>query len=870
MPDAQPSILDLIEMRRWKRALFTSFTLSLTFFECYVLPRLRAQGCKKIDIYVDALGYRDSLVEQRSRHAGRDYSIHPVLVDAGIFHPKLVYLWADSGEDDFLLVGSGNLTHSGHGGSLEVFEALRANLHALAFGQAADFFAVLAQRQYQTFGSSEKPLAGVQRRMTALAKKFPNVQDVQFIHSLSEPALFQMIRYLDGRDVEEMLVMSPYHNPEAEPIKKLVDATRPARLLVSLDGMSKTSPFPFEKTSTWGCEVRAVVALDEAQRFAHAKWYEWRMRDHAVCLTGSFNATTESFATCRNVECGVIRRLDAPSDMWTESEPRPFKKQVFPRTRSDGQMLAAATLTGTELKGQVFGFSFEGASDWIFILQNGDLAPTTPQALQVDAEGKFSAEVAHRIDVALESAMQIHMESGALSARGWVALPNILNIAPEQRSLLSMLSEIERGSESATGFTSLLYIVMDEIKGLSARAVPRDAGQPGNKGKPAGADEHDWTASPRENITDDPAALNKSPHDRLLSVLASGQRGGAMWGALGEVLLGSGTTSTKGDMDGPLSGGNQPRPRLLRFVPETEDESSQAEAEAETLRCALREFDTLVAQSRASLLKLLRLERVKCEESTSTLLDLAQLERFWLHVTLRALVGPLNDTPMAIFQLGEWMHKTVDLPFNDAALASLLTDFAGCAAVLASQLTAKTDDFQAAIAIGRHPSRPARTVHYLEAACNGAPDIEKTLLRATGWLDSQIGNELVDGAVDGALAALALALRKPTPRSRVAQFLLERPSATMPSAWLPLPEKSVQLLRSAIRVVVKGKPYGEVDVKALMRCPMCHNSLCKTEASGDERRPDPTLLAELKLFNVAACIACHKPLITASALPPNS
>jgi len=45
MQEQHPSILDLIGSRRVLRAVFTSFTLSLTYFENYILPKLQAQGC---------------------------------------------------------------------------------------------------------------------------------------------------------------------------------------------------------------------------------------------------------------------------------------------------------------------------------------------------------------------------------------------------------------------------------------------------------------------------------------------------------------------------------------------------------------------------------------------------------------------------------------------------------------------------------------------------------------------------------------------------------------------------------------------------------------------------------------------------------
>jgi hypothetical protein len=66
------SQLDFIASRRWEKALFTTYALSLTFFEAYLLPQLRKAGCEQIFILADVEGYRGSLMELKSRHVGQE------------------------------------------------------------------------------------------------------------------------------------------------------------------------------------------------------------------------------------------------------------------------------------------------------------------------------------------------------------------------------------------------------------------------------------------------------------------------------------------------------------------------------------------------------------------------------------------------------------------------------------------------------------------------------------------------------------------------------------------------------------------------------------------------------------------------------
>lgn len=93
------SQLDLISEGKWERAVFFTFALSLTYFETYVLPRLRQAGCQHVSIVVDSVGYRRSMMERRAKQVGLEYSVIPVHIPGGVFHPKVTYLSGASSPD---------------------------------------------------------------------------------------------------------------------------------------------------------------------------------------------------------------------------------------------------------------------------------------------------------------------------------------------------------------------------------------------------------------------------------------------------------------------------------------------------------------------------------------------------------------------------------------------------------------------------------------------------------------------------------------------------------------------------------------------------------------------------------------------------
>lgn len=133
--------LDLVRAAPWSNVLFTTYALSLSFFEAVVVDALVRGGAKNPLILSDTEGIRAGLSERGARLVGRDYELVPVERTGGVFHPKLTgFLTAD---DAHLLIGSGNLTFGGWGGNCELIEHLHPSFAPEAVIDAADFLELL-------------------------------------------------------------------------------------------------------------------------------------------------------------------------------------------------------------------------------------------------------------------------------------------------------------------------------------------------------------------------------------------------------------------------------------------------------------------------------------------------------------------------------------------------------------------------------------------------------------------------------------------------------------------------------------------------------------------------------------------------------
>ncbi len=454
MDDAISSIADILQLREWKRALFTTYTLSLSYFESEILPSLLRAGCSDIWLIADAEGYRSSLLERRSMRVGHEYRLVPAALPNGVFHAKSIYLSSDEG--DLLLVGSGNVTFAGHGRNLEIFEALIPETHGAAFADFADYLEALRARDDIKFARTEWIDDFAAR---ALVASGDSEGPVRLLHSLNDPVVDQIPIVLEdyGR-CSAVSVMSPYHDPDGLAVKRLSEELGGAPVAVAVTGKD-ASPFPFSTASSWFAPVTPVRLVGRDKRFVHAKLYEFSCADRPVILSGGINATRKALTTTENVELGALRTLDSDSSFldWETIEAPAFEAQSrMPSGLKENEIVYATfdRKKAALLAGQIISLQpVAGIWSGLVIQADGDAASFE---VEVDEHGRFSHETATFEPFFEMPALQIVMTRENREARGWVHNEMFLSMPGRRRLTAGSLSRLMRREGSDDDIEALL------------------------------------------------------------------------------------------------------------------------------------------------------------------------------------------------------------------------------------------------------------------------------------------------------------------------------------------------------------------------------------------------------------------------------
>ena len=455
MDDAVPSIADILQIREWKHALFTTYTLSLSYFESEALPSLIRAGCSDIWLIADAEGYRSSLLERHSMRVGHEYRLVPAALSNGVFHPKSIYLSSDEG--DLLLVGSGNVTFAGHGRNLEVFEALTPETHGTAFADFASYLEAMRARDDIAFARTEWIDDFAAR---ALGASGSSEGPVRLLHSLTDAVIKQLpIILAEHGPCSSVSVMSPYHDPDGLAVKRLSEELNGVPVSVAVTGKD-TSPFPFAAAFSWGVPITPIRLASKDKRFIHAKLFEFSCAKGPVVLSGSINATRKALATTENVELGVLRALPSDSSFldWEAIEAPTFEAQSrIPSGLKENEIVYAAfdrnevgLLTGQILSLQPVAGVWSGC----VIQADGDAAPRFEA--EVDAQGRFSHEAAALERFFEMPALQIVMTCDNREARGWVHNEMFLSMPGRRRLTAGSLSRLMRREGADDDIEALL------------------------------------------------------------------------------------------------------------------------------------------------------------------------------------------------------------------------------------------------------------------------------------------------------------------------------------------------------------------------------------------------------------------------------
>jgi hypothetical protein len=439
---ADYSLIDILTEQQWKHALFTTYALSLTFFESYVLRHLHKQGCREIYLITDADGYQMSLSERRSNRVGQEYRLIPVALPKGVFHSKCVYL--SSSNCDILAVGSGNMTFGGFGRNLEVFEIFNSQENSQVFLDFAEFLELLEVREdFIIPDKSWIQLFSSRARDSATIGKSSENTYPRLLNCVSEPIIDQLENICSNHSFsKEITIMSPFYDPDGIAVCNLAKRLSANKICIVLPQKQKTT-FPFSKTKDWGLHISAVKPVTECgNRSLHAKWIEIELNDDKrLKFTGSVNSTNKSLCSIDNIEIGVLRidDRDVPWVTWDKSPiPKDMAEPIY-KSGGLGQrcLIHASIRNNGVITGNIMAIS-EIMGEWEGYLENS-AADQIPLKIQVNENGEFTQTISTDERILYTTGLQIILNKDEKQARGWVNQEDILRLSREMRSIVRFI-----------------------------------------------------------------------------------------------------------------------------------------------------------------------------------------------------------------------------------------------------------------------------------------------------------------------------------------------------------------------------------------------------------------------------------------------
>ena len=478
--------LDLVSAHPWRRVAFTTYALSLSFFEAVILDALVRGGGREAIVFADVQGVRASLSEQGARRVGKDYEVEPVAVSGGVFHPKLsVFCGA---EECHLLVGSGNLTFGGWGGNCEVLEHLHPSFAADAIEDAANFFDLIpvTERIRHCAGDQCDAIAAELRR--SIQGK-PRNGDIRIFHSLDKSISDQLVRAADelGGAVR-LLAAAPFWD-EGSAIDDLCKALVLDHVLVHAHSHGCVEG---TAGSNWPTRCRSVVQairleVMEAQgpRRLHAKAFEILCKRGRIVVSGSANGTAAALTAERNIEACVVRVQRERTVGWkfSPSDPPELQAALDDQPNDDDAPLGVlrAVLEGDEVIGKVLTPVMKGPVSVFYI---DSVGPELLGEVSLTSDATFRIKAAGLEEKSWRGerlVIRVRSKDGK-QAEGFVSVASFVDITRRAGSVGRRLFAILAGTETPADVAAIMswfYEDPQRLAELGPEAISGGSDDPG-------------------------------------------------------------------------------------------------------------------------------------------------------------------------------------------------------------------------------------------------------------------------------------------------------------------------------------------------------------------------------------------------------
>ncbi|MGJ7027614.1 hypothetical protein [Petrimonas sulfuriphila] len=312
-------LLKEIPSGKFHSAIFTTYSINLYYLEQQVLSLLGSKGIHYVSVLVDSnmLNTQLDAYSILSEHRKRNYAVHGIQCN-GSFHPKIIFL---AGETTLLLLlGSGNLTSSGHGKNLEVWNAIyidndkdkKLGIVIQAWNYLKNLHADLGLSAQYKIKSIEENCALLSNTEQVKLFDWYEIDDnskISFLANGSDSLFSQLSNLIDNSAIESITTMSPFYDSEGKLIHQLNKRFNPKKINIILQEDFGAVPTKMKPASNMTFFNWLDIQNENVrQDYFHAKNFVFKGKSKSYLLSGSANASlaafgSESFAMTNHEVC---------------------------------------------------------------------------------------------------------------------------------------------------------------------------------------------------------------------------------------------------------------------------------------------------------------------------------------------------------------------------------------------------------------------------------------------------------------------------------------------------------------------------------------------------------------------------------------
>lgn len=328
-------ILERIKKHRdFHTSIVSSFTSDLSAYEDLLLHRIEQSGTYNNILLVDQRMYREEMnglmalqgcQNKRTPHAGQRYSLYPIAVN-GAFHPK-IYLFLGRNKAQMYL-GSANVSPAALGRNRELMFELQCSrepsserriikqaFHFLLGFLLSNYGESMLLKEQVDFIRRESIWLFEEDQAEASEGLLPLEDGTEaslLLSSASPSTLEHVLKLVEGEEVEQLTILSPYWDENLSTLKTLQESLKPRRTNLMIQ--PGRTEIPVKELQHLSAETY-LYRIFEGEGFLHAKMIliSTAHHDHLIC--GSANCTSAALGTTIaapiNAEASIYRRLPA-------------------------------------------------------------------------------------------------------------------------------------------------------------------------------------------------------------------------------------------------------------------------------------------------------------------------------------------------------------------------------------------------------------------------------------------------------------------------------------------------------------------------------------------------------------------------------